>query len=666
MALTSYSTGMVTVAANGTTVTGSGTIWSGVNARPGDILQIGDFQTIITDVTDEAHLVIPPWGGGAQAGAAYTIWQWFPQRVAGAQVAQSVNDLIAKLGTDGLLWYLPPGYTTPSGGAGLPSLTADDGQGVLKIDTGALWVMQGGAWVTAGTYKGYQYKGAYDPATSYVINDVLTSDGTAYLVIAPTTGHAPPNATYYDVFASKGDKGDKGDTGATGAGYGGTSTTSLTIGTGSKVFTTQAGLAYTNGARVRASSAANTSNWMEGVATYSGTTLTIAVDKTNGSGTLADWNFNVAGQPGAGDLSSANNLSELIGTAATARANIYASPFDALAYNGMQINGACAVSQANGASAVSGSTYVVDGWQLFTSGPQVVSAAQVTDAPTGLTNSIKLTVSTANAAPASAHAVLFLQTIEGYRVARLAFGTAGAQPVSIGFWTKIHSTGTYSGSVRNGAVNRSYPFTFTQNAADTWEFKTVTVPGDVVGTWAADNTAGLTVIFAVMVGSSTVGAAGSWAAANYFGATGTTNGVAATTDVFQITGLIILPGIELPSASRAPFIMRPFDQELLLCRRYFYNGVPPLRGIVSTTTNFQRLGCPHHVQMRAPPTVTMTSAIQVLAAALVTTVSSINPAGITTIDKLVFDATVPSVSGAVAGQAVAVIEAGNLNVDARL
>jgi hypothetical protein len=50
---------------------------------------------------------------------------------------------------------------------------------------------------------------------------------------------------------------------------------------------------------------------MEGIATYSGTTLTINVDKTNGSGTIASWNLNVVGEPGAGDLSSANNLSDV-------------------------------------------------------------------------------------------------------------------------------------------------------------------------------------------------------------------------------------------------------------------------------------------------------------------------------------------------------------------
>lgn len=308
-ALNSYSIGTVTIVANGTTVTGAGTIWSGVNARPGDILQVGNFQTVITDVTDEAHIVIPPWGGGAQAGALYVIWQVSPLRYAGAQAMADVSNLIAKLGTDGLLWYLPEGYADPNDV--VPAMTADDGQGILKIDTGALWVMQGGTWVPAGTYKGFQYKGAYSAGTSYVLNDVLTSAGSAYIVTAPTTGNAPPNAAYYDLLASKGDTGATGATGATGPGYGGTSTTSLAIGTGPKPFTTQAGLAYQNGARVRATATAGASGWLEGVVTYSGTTLTITADKFSGSGTGTAWNFNVVGEPGAGDLSSSNNLDDL-------------------------------------------------------------------------------------------------------------------------------------------------------------------------------------------------------------------------------------------------------------------------------------------------------------------------------------------------------------------
>jgi len=89
-----------------------------------------------------------------------------------------------------------------------------------------------------------------------------------------------------------------------GSGYGGTSTTSLSISTGSKTFTTQSGLAYVVGSRVRA---ASSSNWMEGICTaYSGSSLTINVDKVAGSGTFSAWNFSITGEPSpSGSVSGA-------------------------------------------------------------------------------------------------------------------------------------------------------------------------------------------------------------------------------------------------------------------------------------------------------------------------------------------------------------------------
>jgi hypothetical protein len=254
-----------------------------------------------------------------------------------------------------------------------------------------------------------------------------------------------------------------------------------------------------------------------------------------------------------------------------ARQNIYAAPFDALAYNGMQINGSMDVSQQNGTTAVTTSgSYIVDGWLLNASGTMAISVAQVADAPPGYTNSIKASVTTAEASLGASDFVGLIQVIEGFRSSRLAFGAASAQPISIGFWTKNHRTGAYSGSIRNSATARSYPFSFTQNVADTWEYKTVTIPGDVTGTWVGNtNGIGLGICFTMACGTTFQAPANAWAAGNFIAATGTTNGVAANTDYMQITGVVILPGIELPSASRAPFIMRSYDQELPLCERYF-------------------------------------------------------------------------------------------------
>jgi hypothetical protein len=265
-------------------------------------------------------------------------------------------------------------------------------------------------------------------------------------------------------------------------------------------------------------------------------------------------------------------------TDATAtRAQIAAAPFDAAADNGMQINGGMEVSQENGATSVTltatGSLqtkYLVDGVMAAYRGTFVAAGQQVADAPSGYNNSLKFTVSTAQASLGSNDELSVLIPIEGVRAARLAFGTAAAAAISFGFWIKAHRTGTYSGSLRNAGKNRAYPFNVTVNAADTWEYKTVTIStGDTSGTWAKDTGVGLYLSICIAGGSSRLGTAAAWAGADTSGATGTTNGVAATSDVFQITGVVVLPGIELPASDRAPFIMRPFDQEVLLAKRYW-------------------------------------------------------------------------------------------------
>ncbi|SFM00802.1 hypothetical protein SAMN03159423_4884 [Bradyrhizobium sp. NFR13] len=306
MTLPTYSTGTVSVSADGTVVTGlGGPIWSGTNVKEGDWIEIdGAPAVLILTVTDMTHLVIPPWQGGDKVSVPYVVYNNFSARDDGTAIARDVSTLVAALNKEGFIWFVGPNETNPDPSRG------DEGQWAYQPSTGKQWHKEGGLWLYDGIFKGFGVPAPYDNGAIYSLNDVATSGGSSYVWInaTPGSGHAPPDATYWAVLASIG---ATGPTGATGPGYGGTSATSLTIGTGAKALTTQAALAYTNGARVRATSSANTSNWMEGIVTYSGTTLTINVDKTNGSGTIASWNLNVVGEPGAGDLSSANNLSDV-------------------------------------------------------------------------------------------------------------------------------------------------------------------------------------------------------------------------------------------------------------------------------------------------------------------------------------------------------------------
>lgn len=71
----------------------------------------------------------------------------------------------------------------------------------------------------------------------------------------------------------------------------GTSASSVSVGLGAKVFTVAAGLPIANGDFIRCWSTASPQNYVEGVVTYSGTTLTITSAFINGSGTFAAWTF---------------------------------------------------------------------------------------------------------------------------------------------------------------------------------------------------------------------------------------------------------------------------------------------------------------------------------------------------------------------------------------
>jgi hypothetical protein len=322
-AFPTYSTGTVAIGAGATSIVGTGSNWTGVNAMPGDLIVVAGNTVMIEDVTDTLHLVIDAWPYSAvAAGTAYSIKKNSPTRFVGGQAMADVSTLVGALNTDGFYFFVPPAASVPDPSYG------NNGQYAFQATTGKLWIKSSGIWTFLGVYTGFSFLGAWNSATAYGINQVVTLGGSSYICILAHTNQTPPNATYWALLASKGDQGVQGIQGAS---YACTSATSFTIGTGSKAFTTQAGLAWLPGARARISSLAGAgANYMEGVATaYSGTTLTVNVSKIVGSGTDADWQISLAGDPGTGDLLSTNNLSDLTNLN-TARDTLGALPVEGL------------------------------------------------------------------------------------------------------------------------------------------------------------------------------------------------------------------------------------------------------------------------------------------------------------------------------------------------
>jgi hypothetical protein len=283
----------------------------------------------------------------------------------------------------------------------------------------------------------------------------------------------------------------------------------------------------------------------------------------------------------------------------------------AFSFKNRIINGDMRIDQRNAGAAVTINTasniYTVDRW--FASGQAtdgVFTVDQVTDAPAGFTNSTKITVTTADASIGSTQTYLFNYFIEGTNTADLGFGTANAKTVTVSFWVRSSLTGTFGGSLSNGANNRAYPFTYSISAANTWEYKTVTIDGDTSGTWGTDTGRGIGFRFQIGAGSSASATAGSWTGtSNIFGTTGATNIISTVNADWYITGV----QLEVGSVA-TPFERRPFGTELQLCQRYyqlFSRHEECLIGSCgSTTTSIAPVI--FNQPMRASPTVTLAPA----------------------------------------------------------
>jgi hypothetical protein len=235
------------------------------------------------------------------------------------------------------------------------------------------------------------------------------------------------------------------------------------------------------------------------------------------------------------------------------------------------INGDMRIDQRNaGASVtiadVANFTYTLDRWAAYGSVVSKFSVQQDAGAvtpPAGFTNYLGVTSLAATSLGASDQYSIS-QQIEGLNVADLAWGTANAKTVTLSFWVRSSLTGTFGGVFANSAFNRGYGYTYTINSADTWEQKSVTIPGDTSGTWLTTNGVGIRVYFAFGVGSSLSVSPGAWTAGGYRSATGATSVVGTDGATFYITGV----QLEVGSVA-TPFERRPYGTELSLCQRYF-------------------------------------------------------------------------------------------------
>jgi hypothetical protein len=295
------------------------------------------------------------------------------------------------------------------------------------------------------------------------------------------------------------------------------------------------------------------------------------------------------------------------------------------------INPGMVIDQRNAGASVTPSTgtYTVDRWRVFASQSSKLTAQQNAGSvtpPSGYTNYLGMTSSSAYSV-ISSDLFLLQQFVEGFNSADLAWGTASAQSVTLSFWVRNSLTGTFGVNLQNSAGDTSYSTTYTVSSADTWEQKTITIPGPTSGTWLTTNGKGIVLSFVIGVGSAGVPPANNvWQSANYYGAVGAQSLVGTSGATFYITG------VQLEAGSVAtPFERRPYGTELALCQRYHvqFNRLQSANTAIgsgiqtSTTTGGGMVPLP--VTMRTTPTASgVLSSTDTFAYFTTATVTNIN------------------------------------------
>jgi hypothetical protein len=268
------------------------------------------------------------------------------------------------------------------------------------------------------------------------------------------------------------------------------------------------------------------------------------------------------------------------------------------------INGAMVIDQRRAGASVTipaALTYTLDRWQAQSDQASKYSVQQDAGAvtrPSGFTDYL-------GATSLSAYSVLtgdrfvIRQAIEGFNVADLGFGTANAKTITISFWVRSSLTGSFGGYIGNSALDRTYPFSYTISAANTWEQKSVTIAGDTSGTWLTNNGVGLRLGFSLGVGATYTGTGGAWASSQILAPTGSTSVVGTNGATLYITGVQLEVGTQATS-----FEYRQYQQELALCQRYYQlNGASG--GWSQTATSIGAIAIALAPEMRAAPTVAL-------------------------------------------------------------
>lgn len=260
------------------------------------------------------------------------------------------------------------------------------------------------------------------------------------------------------------------------------------------------------------------------------------------------------------------------------------------------INGAMNIAQRGTSFASAGNgVYHLDRFLWYDTGAGVVTISQDTDTPNGnFKYSMKHDVTTADSSIAAGDLYCTLQHIEGLNSAKLGWGSSDAKTITVSFWVKSPKTGTHCIAFQNNAQDRTRVEEYTVSSANTWEHKSITVPGDTSGTWLTTAGLGIRICWTLAAGSTFTKAAGSWGAGNVYASPNQVNCMDNTSNNFYITGLQLEEG-----NTHTDFEYLSFGEELSLCQRYYEQGTFSQR----QSGSIIRIGQNYHTRKRANASV---------------------------------------------------------------
>jgi len=276
----------------------------------------------------------------------------------------------------------------------------------------------------------------------------------------------------------------------------------------------------------------------------------------------------------------------------------------ALSSRRININGAMQVAQ-RGTIVNAGNEFAGPDRYKFRKNDGAYTISQDSDVPSGQGFGSSWKADVTSVPSGGSNSYVFLNhRMEGQDLQHLKKGTSSSESLTVSFWIKSSVTGTYIVELYDNDNDRQISKSYTVSSADTWEYKTLTYPGDTSGTIDNDNTAALELNFWFYAGSNFSSGTlnTSWAASTDANRVAGQVNAASSTD-----NNIFLTGVQLEVGEQAtPFEHRSYGDELARCQRYYEKIEPAARtqGKIHNAGNTQcHFSLDYRVTKRTTPSV---------------------------------------------------------------